>query len=105
MTDEPWAGLAEAVGAIRAELQQAIIDGKNSGRDLHFRAGPVEMEFAVEVKKDAQARTKVLVLPWSVEAKAGYGTGRTHRLKVVLQPIDEHGEDAQISASSTERPN
>ncbi|MER5917034.1 trypco2 family protein [Streptomyces sp. NPDC001982] len=102
MPEEPWAGLAEAVSAVRAELQQAMDEGERSA--LKFRSGPVEMEFAVEVKKFGEARAKVLVLPWSAEAKAGLNSGRTHRVKITLQPVDDTGADAQIGADVARRP-
>ncbi|WP_042407547.1 trypco2 family protein [Streptacidiphilus carbonis] len=104
MSQEPWAGLSEAISAIRAELEKAMDDGR--GHKIHFRPGPVEMEFAVDVKKDAQAGAKVSILPWSasVEAKAGYATGATSRLKITLQPVDKDGQDQNISAQSSQRP-
>ncbi len=61
MPQEPWAGLSEAISAVRAELEQAMTDGQ--GHAIQFRTGPVEMEFAVDIKKDAQAGAKVSVLP------------------------------------------
>jgi hypothetical protein len=104
MPQEPWAGLSEAISAIRAELEQAMTDGH--GHAIQFRTGPVEMEFAVDVKKDGQAGAKVSVLPWSVsaEAKAGYAAGTTSRLKITLQPVDEHGKDQRIGAHTPQRP-
>ncbi|MEE1759647.1 MULTISPECIES: trypco2 family protein [Streptomyces] len=104
MSQEPWAGLSEAISAIRAELEQAMTDGH--GHKIQFRTGPVEMEFAVDVKKDAQAGAKVSILPWSAsaEAKAGYAAGTTSRLKITLQPVDEHGQDQNIGAQSQQRP-
>ncbi|MGW1069251.1 trypco2 family protein [Streptomyces aureus] len=104
MSQEPWAGLSEAISAIRAELEQAMTDGH--GQSIQFRTGPVELEFAVDVKKDGQAGAKVSVLPWSasVEAKAGYAAGSTSRLKITLQPVDEHGQDQNIGAQSPQRP-
>ncbi|MET7936285.1 MULTISPECIES: trypco2 family protein [unclassified Streptomyces] len=102
MSSESWSGLAEAVGAIRAELQQAMKDGKDE--DLKFTAGPVEMEFAVEIKKNGEARTKVMVLPWTAEVRGGLASTRTHRLKVTLQPVDLEGNDARISNTVDERP-
>lgn len=104
MSQEPWAGLSEAISAIRGELEQAMADGH--GHPIQFRTGPVEMEFAVDVKKDGQAGAKVSVLPWSasVEAKAGYAAGTTSRLKITLQPVDEHGQDQKIGAHAPQRP-
>ncbi|MFJ7305207.1 trypco2 family protein [Streptomyces sp. NPDC099088] len=102
MPQEPWAGLADAISAVRAELDLAMHDGR--GHRVAFRTGPVEMEFAVDVRKDGEARAKVMVLPWSAEAKVGYAAGATSRLKITLQPIDQDGADQKINADSEERP-
>lgn len=102
MPNDPWVGLAESITAVRAELQQAMAEG--DGKDIQFAAGPVELEFSVDVRRDGEARAKVMVLPWSAEAKAGYAAGTVNRLKVTLQPINKQGRDAKISADSAERP-
>ncbi|MFD0209625.1 trypco2 family protein [Streptomyces hirsutus] len=102
MSQEPWTGLAETISAVRAELEQAMEDGRD--HPISFRTGPVEMEFAVDVRKNGEARAKVMVLPWSAEAKAGYAAATTSRLKITLQPVDPDGEDQKINADSPERP-
>ncbi|MEW2490010.1 trypco2 family protein [Streptomyces sp. NPDC048411] len=104
MADEVWAGLAEAIGAIRDELQQAEVAGR--GKPVQFRTGPVELEFTVDVKKDAEGRAKVSVLPFGIgaEAKAAASQSTTSRLKFTLQPVDESGEDKRISDESAKRP-
>ena len=102
MADEVWMGLAEAIGAIRAELQQAARDG--AGQEIQFRTGPVEVEFAVDMKMDGEARAKVLVLPFGAEAKASRSKGTTSRVKLTLQPVDDEGEDRRIADGSGERP-
>ncbi|GAA4547459.1 hypothetical protein GCM10023097_29210 [Streptomyces collinus] len=75
-----------------------------AGEDIQFIAEPVELEFSVDVRKDAEARTKVMVLPWNAEAKASYATGTVNRLKITLQPVDKQGKDAHIVAQSSQRP-
>ncbi|WP_327695777.1 trypco2 family protein [Streptomyces sp. NBC_00459] len=102
MADEAWVGLAEAIGAIRAELQQAARDG--AGQEIQFRTGPVEVEFSVDVKKDGEARAKVLVLPFGAEARAARSKGTTNRVKITLQPVDAEGVDLRIADKSGERP-
>jgi hypothetical protein len=99
---EPWAELGDAVGAIRAQLQQALDEGDSKG--LKFRCGPVELEFSVEVRKDAEARTRVFVVPWSGEARGGFTTDRVQRIKVTLQPVDGEGGDAVIHGRQSGRP-
>ncbi|MDI2124651.1 hypothetical protein QI554_00690 [Yinghuangia seranimata] len=102
MSTESWAELGDAIGAIRQELQRAMADG--DGQQLRFRAGPVELEFTVEVTLEGSAGTKVRVLPWSVEAKGGVTAARSNRVKITLQPVDADGADAEISSSSDRRP-
>ncbi|GAB1333218.1 hypothetical protein ACE1SV_75570 [Streptomyces sennicomposti] len=102
MPQEPWAELGETISAIRAELQSAMETGREEA--LKFRTGPVELEFTVEVKKDGGAKAKVFVLPWTVEAQGTASVGRTHRVKLTLQPVDGDDNDLRISADSPQRP-
>ena len=101
MADD-WAELGDTVSAVREQLQRAMAQGQ--GKPLKFRTGPVEMEFAVEVKKEAGVKAKVFVLPWTVEANAAAGRTGTHRIKITLQPVDGQGNDAQISGHASEEP-
>ncbi|CAM5531603.1 hypothetical protein STENM223S_01133 [Streptomyces tendae] len=102
MPQEPWAELGETISVIRAELQSAMETGK--GEPLKFRTGPVELEFTVEVKKDSGVRTRIFVLPWTVEAQGAASAGRVHRVKLTLQPVDGDDNDLKISADSPQRP-
>jgi hypothetical protein len=97
-----WAELGDTVSAVREQLQRAMVQGQ--GETLKFRTGPVEMEFAVEVKKEAGVKAKVFVLPWTVEAQGAVSTVGTHRIKITLQPVDDQGNDAKISAHASEEP-
>ncbi|MFE0130374.1 trypco2 family protein [Streptomyces sp. NPDC059037] len=99
--NEAWAGLAEAIGAIRGELQRAADEGRGQG--VQFRTGPVELEFSVDVRVDGEARAKVFVLPFSAEAKAARAKGTVSRVKLTLQPVDpQTGEDARVGDESAE---
>lgn len=104
MSNEAWAELGDAVSAIRAELQKAADEG--NGKPLQFRAGPVELEFTVAVKKEAGGKARIFVAPWaSAEANGKYGADTTHRLKLTLQPVDgATGQDSQISSQTPRRP-
>ncbi|WP_234356841.1 trypco2 family protein [Streptomyces sp. NBRC 110028] len=102
MAQEPWAELGETISAVRAELQSAMEAGAQE--TLKFRTGPVELEFTVEVRKEGGARAKVFVLPWTAEAQGTAAVGRTHRVKVTLQPVDGDDNDLRISADSPRRP-
>jgi hypothetical protein len=100
--EEPWVNLAQAVKAIRSELQEALLEGE--GEQIHFRAGPIELEFSIDVKKDASGGAKVFVVPWSAEARGSWSTDRVHRMTVTLQPVDAEGRDADISDRAARRP-
>lgn len=93
MSDQAWTGLTDAIKAIRAELQAAI----EPEAGLRFRAGPVELEFTVDVHTDQHGKVSVRLLPWlGTEGSAGHASGSVHRLKVTLQPVDEGGKDSTI---------
>ncbi|MFI1169607.1 trypco2 family protein [Streptomyces sp. NPDC020801] len=93
-----WAELGETISAIRAQLQQAQDEARGSD-ELLFRTGPVELEFSVEVRKDGEAKAKILVLPWSGEARGALAAGTIHRLKLTLQPVDRYDQEAKIHGS------
>ncbi|MEU9015423.1 trypco2 family protein [Streptomyces sp. NPDC048479] len=99
MSEAPlWAELGETISAVRGQLQQAVHEGQGEGK-LKFRTGPVELEFSVEVRKEGNAKTRILVLPWSAEAGGALSAGTVHRLKLILQPIDDSGEDLPLHGS------
>ena len=89
--------LADAVAAVREELLDAARRG--TGQEIAFVVGPMEMEFAVELRADARAKVgfKAWVLA-SAEVEAGVARGRTHRVMVTLTPKRGDGGDLLISA-------
>lgn len=95
-TAGPPMELADAVEAIRAQLIEAMSRGQ--GKGLQFALGDLELEFAVSLTQDRQARGGIKV--WVVNADGSVGTSaaRTQRVKVTLKPIDpQSGEPAKIS--------
>jgi hypothetical protein len=92
---EQWVGLAEAIRALRQELTTAI----NTAKDevLRFELGPVEMEFLLEVKKDAGGDAGVRFGVISLGGKANMSSGSTHRLKLSLTPKDALGQSPMMS--------
>src|SRR5258708_24787335 len=95
VAEEPWAQLGDAISAIRAELQQAEHDGRE--QPLKLRTGPVELEFTVAVRAEGKGKAKVFVLPWALAAEADPSRERAHRIKLTLQPVNQHGHDNHIS--------
>jgi hypothetical protein len=88
--------LAEVIGELRRELQQAIDAGK--GEPLRFELGPVELEATVAVEKGGggSAKVRFWVLELGGDAKATQAS--TQRLRLALQPrLTATGEKALIA--------
>ncbi|WP_329501461.1 trypco2 family protein [Kitasatospora herbaricolor] len=90
--------LADAVAAVRDELLEAAARGV--GQDVVFKVGPVELEFAVELKADT--KVKAGFKAWVVDASVAAGASRasTHRVKVTLQPQKADGGDLLVHGSA-----
>ncbi|MBG0826145.1 hypothetical protein HS048_36375 [Planomonospora sp. ID91781] len=87
--------LADAVAAVRDELLEAAVRGASS--EIAFAVGQIELEFAVELKVDAKAKTGFKAWVVSADAEAGIARGRTHKVKVTLTPKHRDGADLLIA--------
>ncbi|MCI3223625.1 trypco2 family protein [Streptomyces sp. NP-1717] len=99
MTDKPafpQVLLADAMAAVRADLETARVEG--AGKDLRFEVGPVELEFAFDVRKEHAGDVSAKVYVVSFGAKGSTATTTTHRLKLTLYPQDAQGNTAKISS-------
>ncbi|GAA2779557.1 hypothetical protein GCM10010441_00250 [Kitasatospora paracochleata] len=76
--------LADAIEAIRQELLDAAARG--AGQPIQFEVGPVQLEFTVELKKDARAKGGVKAWVLSGDLEAGVAHGRVHKVSVTLNP-------------------
>ena len=76
--------LVEAVQTIRDELLHAAASG--SGSDVAFEVGPIQLEFSVELRRDARARGGIRAFVVSAEADAGISRARTHKVSLTLTP-------------------
>ncbi|MFG2092336.1 trypco2 family protein [Streptomyces sp. NPDC048612] len=75
--------LTEAVQAVRDDLRAAT--GRFDSDELQFEMGPIELEFTVELERDARARSGVRT--WVITDSGGSSTGSArHRLKLTLTP-------------------
>lgn len=92
--DAAGVGLADAIGQVRAELEQAIKDGESSS--VAFRAGPVELEFEVAFTRTGGINGGFQLSVLSFGAKREKSAGATHRVKVELTPADREGRDMLI---------
>jgi Trypsin-co-occurring domain 2 len=87
-------GLAEAIGQVRTELEQAIKDGEQSG--VAFRAGPVELEFEVAFTRTGGMQGGFQLSVLSLGAKRDHSSTTTHTVNVKLTPVDRQGHDKLI---------
>lgn len=87
--------LADAVAAVREELLEAA--GQGVGAGVAFEVGPIELEFAVELRQDAKAKFGFKAWVVSGDVQAGVARGRTHRVTVTLTPKQPDGGDLLIS--------
>jgi hypothetical protein len=92
--DPAGVGLADAIGQVRAELEQAIKDGQESS--VAFRAGPVELEFEVAFTRTGGVNGGFQLSVLSFGAKREKSAAATHRVKVALTPADRDGRDVLI---------
>jgi NTP-dependent ternary system trypsin peptidase co-occuring protein len=86
MSEPHWIGLADAVRGVRAELRAAMAEGE--GEQVRFDVDEVEMEFAVEVRRDERAEGGIRVWVASVGVSGGESSATTHRLRVTLSATD-----------------
>jgi Trypsin-co-occurring domain 2 len=90
-----WVGLADAITALRRELNTALATGKDDA--LRFGLGPVDLEFLLEVKSEGGGEAGVRFGVVTVGVKGDVSRASTHRIKLVLQPQDRHGQPVDIA--------
>lgn len=81
--------LADAVAAVREELLRAA--GRGIGQPVEFLVGPIELEFAVELRQDAKAKAGFKAWVVSGDVEGALSRGRTHRVSMTMTPIRPDG--------------
>jgi hypothetical protein len=89
VADSAGVGLADAVKALRAELTSAMAEGADQA--LRFELGPVEMEFLLEVNREAGGEGGVRFWVVSLGASGSVTHGSTHRVTLQLVPKTSSG--------------
>ena len=101
MGDERPIGLAEAIGRVRAELEDARVRGE--GQELRFRLDEVTLEFGVELTREGGAEAGINIWVVSVGAKGGVSSAHTNTVTVSMVPQVKSGAewvDAMVSAEA-----
>ncbi len=91
---QEWVGLSDAIRALRSELTEAMAEGADEA--LRFELGPVEMEFLLEVGREAGGEAGVKFWVVSLGGKGSVTSGSTHRVTLSLTPRDRGGKSPQI---------
>lgn len=78
--------LAAAVKAIRDQLMEAAAAG--AAESMRFEVGPIEMEFAVELRQEAGVKGGIKAWLVNADAEARAARTGTHRITFTLTPKD-----------------
>ena len=81
---DPAVGLADAVRALRAELNRAVDEGRDEA--IRFELGKVQMEFGLEIGKETAGDAGIRFWVVSLGAKHGSTSAATHRVTIELTP-------------------
>ncbi|MFC8805656.1 trypco2 family protein [Streptomyces anthocyanicus] len=96
MTNEPgFVGLAEVIGRIRGELEQARADAE--GRDLGFAVENVSLTFTVQVHRAGSGRGGFRIGVVTAELGGSVDHQTTHQVQVDLKPELAGGERVKVS--------
>ncbi|WP_340686380.1 trypco2 family protein [Amycolatopsis coloradensis] len=87
--------LGDAVAALRDELLDAA--HRATVTEVEFAVGPIELEFAVELRKDAKAKAGFKAWVVSADAEAGASHTTKHKVTVTLNPRKPGGDDMIVS--------
>jgi hypothetical protein len=101
--DNSDTSLADAIIAVRRNLIRAQKEGE--GEEVRFTVGAIEMEFTVDITKEAGADISVNVLNLiSLGGKGDRSRAETNRVKVVLNPRTIDGQPFEVASPRKGRP-
>ncbi|MFD9602462.1 trypco2 family protein [Streptomyces sp. NPDC059970] len=67
---------------------------------MQFKVGEVELEFAVELRKDVKAKAGFKAWVVTAGTELGAAKGDTHRVKISLTPQKSDGGDLYVHGSA-----
>jgi hypothetical protein len=86
--------LAKAIQDLRQELLNAVHEGR--GKELRFKLKPIELELNIAMSYKAEGNVGVKFWVIDLEGKGGGERATSHKLKLVLQPVDSSGGEYQV---------
>ena len=66
-----------------------------------FKVGPIEMEFAVELRRDARAKLRFKAWVASGDVEGSIARSGSHRVCLTLTPLQPDGTDLLVGGTST----
>ncbi|MET7617123.1 trypco2 family protein [Streptomyces sp. NPDC005408] len=87
--DAAVAGLAEVIGQVRDELERAQRAGDE--RDLKFSVEKVNLEFAVQVRREGSGRAELRIGVLTAGGGGSAGRDSTHTIQIELKPQGRDG--------------
>ncbi|MFE1588775.1 trypco2 family protein [Streptomyces sp. NPDC059402] len=96
MTNEPgFVGLAEVIGRIRGELEEARAEA--AGHDLGFAVENVSLTFTVQVHRAGSGRGGVRIGVVTAELGGSVDHQTTHQVQVDLKPELTDGKRVKVN--------
>ena len=92
-------GLAEMIGKLREELQQAQQEGQ--GKALKFCVDEVDLELQFTVSRDIEGGGGVKFWVYNAEAKGSMGSETVQTLRLKLKPETAGGGSFQVTDQDT----
>ena len=92
--DKQNIGLAEMIGKLREELQEAQQEGQ--GKALKFAVDAVDLELQVTVSRDIEGGGGVKFWVYNAEAKGSMGSETVQTLRLKLKPESAGGGGFQV---------
>ncbi|HEV2549995.1 MAG TPA: trypco2 family protein [Stellaceae bacterium] len=94
--------LAEVIRDLRAQLHEALREGAN--QPMRFQLKPIELELTIGVTTGGDVKTGIKFWVLELGASGKYESAATHKLKLVLAPVDSHGNEFQVTDQMADRP-
>ena len=102
VVDDEFVELADAIRVVREQLVLARETG--DGQEPRFVVGRVEMEFAVEIRRDAGGEGGVQLGVLTLKAGGGGSSATTHRVRLELTPQTGSGDPYEVRDRVAEPP-
>ena len=88
--------LADLIFQLRGDLNLAAWQGE--GKGPRFVVGPIELELSVVVDTSRQGSVAAKLVLVDVSAGGAQSSQVSHRVKLTLRPVDEHGHPSRVSS-------